>query len=176
MIMKRMKLNSVLTFIGVMFFGMGLLFFLIGCGIRISGITENMADSSMFSGIYMLIGGIFIIIGGSLLIVMIIKKKKRNQLMQQGDKLDGIITNVVMNTMVRVNGYHPYKAEVEVINHFDGQTYLYSSDNVTQDISYLIGETVNVYVEHNNPKNYFVDLDELMNRHMTENKIIDYRK
>ena len=140
---------------------------------------ENPSDvrtnSKIFEIIIMSMGGFFAVSGGTFLAVVIVKNNKVKNLRKNGEVFTGTITDVKINRNVRINGRHPYKAECEVINPYDGEKYLYSSKNINSDISHFIGMTVNVYVDKNKKSKYYVDMDELMERYNTENKIHDYR-
>lgn len=140
---------------------------------------ENPSDvrtnSNVATIICTAIGGLFLTLGIIFLAVAIIKGRKIKLLKQSGEALTGTIINVSMNTNVRINNRHPYKAECEVINPYDGEKYLYSSENINSDISHFIGMTVTVYIDKNNKSKYYVDMDELMERYNEENKIHDFR-
>lgn len=137
--------------------------------------SDVRTDSKIITIVFAAIGGLFFALGMTFLAVAIIKGRKRKLLKQNGEALTGTIINVSMNTNVRINNRHPYKAECKVINPFDGEEYLYSSENITSDISHLIGMAVTVYVDKNNKSKYYVDMDELMERYNTENAIHDFR-
>lgn len=125
--------------------------------------------------VFMGVGGFFMVLGSAFVISNIIYAKRRKDLMENGDVLTGTITAVNINRAVRINGRHPYKAECEVIDPFSSEKYLYSSQNVTNDISDLVGREVTVYVDKKDKSKYFVDIFELEKRYMEENNIHDYR-
>lgn len=137
--------------------------------------SDVKSDSKILELIFILIGGVFAVLGVIFITVNILSGNRRKMLMQTGDRLTGTITDVVMNNAVRINGVHPFKAECEVVNPFDGEKYLYSSENVTRNISELVGREVTVYVDRNNKKKYYVDIFELMDKYKAEEKIHDYR-
>lgn len=177
--MRRMKAASAFYFISIMFLGMGLIFFgigLMGCISPdfLSGMPHK--DQKVFLSIFMGIGGLFALIGLIWLIILLKKRAGNKRLIAEGYKLEGMVTNVSINTNVRINGIHPRKLECRVNNPYDGNIYLYSSANINDDISHLIGQTVTVYVDKNNPKKYYVDVYELINRHIYDNNIIDFRR
>lgn len=177
--MRRMKASFVFYFISIMFLGMGSVFFGIGCATLINPETLDgmpRSDAKMFTTIFMGVGGLFALVGLIWLIILLAKRAGNKRLMTEGYKLEGTVVNSTMNANVRINGIHPYKLECRVNNPYDGNIYLYSSANITDDVSHLIGQTVNVYVDRNNPKKYYVDVYELINRHMLENNIIDFRR
>lgn len=120
-------------------------------------------------------GGGFAVLGGVFLIIVIAKKNKIKNLKLNGEALTGTIVNITQNMAVRINGRHPFKAECEVKNPFDGETYLYSSENINSDISQFIGSQVTVYVDKNKKSKYYVDMDELFDKYNEQNKIHDFR-
>lgn len=124
--------------------------------------------------VFIPIGGVFALLGFILIIQKIISDSSRDKLIQNGERYIGVITNIALNNYVKINGRHPFKAECEVIDPYSGEKSLYSSDSVMNDISYLIGREVTVYVDSNNKKKYYVDIDELINSGSNEN-ICDYR-
>ncbi len=131
--------------------------------------------TDVISIVFLCIGTPFAIIGAIFIIVNIVSSGSKKKLMQKGEEVSGTITDVYENTNIRVNGRHPFKAEVKVINPFDGETYLYSSKNITENISHLIGQTVTVYVDKNNKRKYYVDIDSLLKQYASDNKIHDFR-
>ena len=137
--------------------------------------TVVQTDSKILELIFILIGGVFAILGAVFLIVNTVSRNRQKMLIETGDRVVGVITDVVRNNNVRINGYHPYKAECEVVDPFSGEKYLYSSENVTIDISGLVGREVTVYVDRNNKGKYYVDIFELIDRHDSDERINDYR-
>ncbi|MCM1227164.1 MAG: DUF3592 domain-containing protein [Clostridium sp.] len=130
--------------------------------------------SVVLPAVFMGIGGLFLILGIVFIAVNAASSKRIKSLMENGEALTGIVTNVTLNTSMRVNGRHPYKAECEVTDPYSGERYLYSSKNVTEDISGLIGSEVTVYTDRNDRSKYYVDIDGLLSRETGEN-IHDYR-
>lgn len=137
--------------------------------------SDVRTDSKVFEYIFLGIGGSFAVIGAVFLIINIIIGRRIKILKKSGDKLSGTITNVTMNYNMTINNRHSYKAECEVINPYDGETYLYSSENITDDISGLIGMRATVYVDRNNKKKYYVDIYELLDKYNKDNRIHDFR-
>lgn len=140
---------------------------------------DNPADARADDGfawvILAIMGLVFGVIGGGLFFTSVIAGGKRKKLMANGERVTGTITDVITVTNVRINGRHPYKAEVEVIDHLTGEKYLYSSKQVINDISYMIGSTVDVYVDTNDKSKYYVDLDSVTNDDYPVEKVHDYR-
>lgn len=131
-------------------------------------------SSHVFQVVFIGMGGLFFVLGMTFIMVNVTSSKRIKSLMENGEALTGIVTNVTLNTSMRVNGRHPYKAECEVIDPYSGDRYLYSSKNVMADISGLIGSEVTVYTDRNDRSKYYVDIDALLSRETGEN-IHDYR-
>lgn len=104
-------------------------------------------------------GIVFLIIGLLVGVIPYTKEVKRKKLIETGEQATGVITNVIVDRSVEINGRHPYKAECEVIDPITGERYLYSSQTVMNDISYLIGQSIAVYYNPDNRGEYYVDLD-----------------
>ncbi|MDD7429852.1 MAG: DUF3592 domain-containing protein [Oscillospiraceae bacterium] len=137
--------------------------------------SEIMSDSKLLELMFILLGSIFAVLGAIFILIKISSANRRKRLIETGDRLTGIITDVVINNAVRINGRHPFKAECEVIDPFSGEKYLFASESVTSDISYLEGREVTVYTDRNDKRKYFVDIYELMDNYISEEKIHDYR-
>ncbi len=121
------------------------------------------------------IGLPFLATGAVFIIINIVLAGKKKNLLKNGDVMSGTVMNVYENTSVRINGRHPYKADVQVVNPFDGETYLYSTKNISEDISHLMGQTVTVYVDKKNKRKYYVAIEEKLSQYITDNNIHDYR-
>ena len=125
--------------------------------------------------ILVFMGLIFGGVGGGLFFANIAAGSKRKKLMANGERLSGTITDVITVTNVRINGRHPYKAEIEVVDPYTGETYLYSSRQVINDISYMVGSTVDVYVAPDDKSRYYVDLESVVADEYSDTKVHDYR-
>lgn len=136
----------------------------------------NVKTGSLFIPIMVTsMAGVFIIVGGVFIMININSSRRRKNLMENGDVFTGIITDVKMNLSVRINNRHPYKAECEVTDPYTNERYLYSSENIMNDISGFVGSEVTVYVDKNNKGKYYVDINELISKYTPEDNIHDYR-
>lgn len=113
-------------------------------------------------------GGLFLILGLILVFRNVISGSKKKKLIENGERFSGVITNVMINNNLTINNRHPYKAECEVSDPYSGEKIVYRSDNIMDDISYLIGREVNIYVDSSNKNNYYVDINELIKRYSSE--------
>ena len=122
-------------------------------------------------------GGIsipFLIIGLVFLLVLRAKKNKKRNLLQNGRMVEAVVTGGMINYNVRVNNRHPWKLECRFEDTFTGATYLFSSNNIWKDPFLYVGQNVKVYLDRENPKKYYVDIDSLTDLEET-GKIFDYR-
>lgn len=137
--------------------------------------SDIRSDSRILEVVFLTIGVFFGGIGVIFFIINASLRSRRKKLMETGDRLTGTITDITRNYAVRINGRNPFKAECEVIDPYSGEKYLYSSENVTDNISELLGREVTVYVDRDNKRNYYVDIFELMDKYKDEENIHDYR-
>ncbi len=124
----------------------------------------------------LILGGIGILFSaiGIPFIVVGVKSGGKKRLKTNGVRMTGVITNDVVITNVTINGYHPHKAECEVVDSYTGERYLYSSDSVMNDISCYIGSEVDVYVDPDDKSRSYVDLESLQ-AGQTDKMVHDYR-
>ncbi len=108
-----------------------------------------------------ILGGIFTLAGTILFISNIKKSSSKKRLLTSGIMLKGVITNVTVDTSVRVNGRNPVKAECEVVDPQTGEKYLYSSDGVFNGLDSYIGAQVDVYVDPDDRSKSYVDLESI---------------
>ncbi len=132
-------------------------------------------NENVGSVILIIMGLVFGAIGGGIFFTNVIAGGKRKKLLADGDRVTGTITNVITVMNVRINNRHPFKAEVEVIDPYTGEKYLYSSKQVMDDIFYMIGSTVDVYVDRNDKSMYYVDLDSVEVDDYSAGKVHDFR-
>ncbi len=138
--------------------------------------TKVRTEMLLFLTTYIL-GGIsipFLIIGIVFLLVLRAKKKKKRELLQNGRMIEAEVTGGQINYNVRVNNRHPWKLECKYEDTFTGATYLFSSNNMWKDPFLYVGQSVKVYIDRENPRKYYVDLDGLKELE-TEVQIFDYR-
>lgn len=109
------------------------------------------------------IGSIFLLIGLIGLTVVLHKKKKEKKLKENGELVDAVYLETVMNRKFRVNGRCPYNIIVQWNNSQDGKTYLLRSNSIWFNPENIIKErnikTFPVYVNPNNKKQYVIDTD-----------------
>lgn len=126
---------------------------------------RSVPGSKIILFVFVPLGSVFAILGIVFILINASSALRRNKIFQTGEKLTGVITKVKINNYVTINNRHPFKAECEVTDPYSGETVIYTSENITEDISGLIGMEVAVYVDSDNKKNYYVDVLELLDRY-----------
>lgn len=147
-------------FVGIIFTIMGSLFFILGIifgfATYFSGIffRELLLFPLVFGGI----GFLFLIIGIILLIHSGKRKKRRLQLMKDGERIWAEVTECYIDRTLRVNGRHPYYLELRYHDPFSGRNMVFTSGAIHNPNSYL-GRQLPVYIDRNDPEHYYVDTD-----------------
>lgn len=123
----------------------------------------------MFPGFGLIFSGI----GMSGLIVRRKKKRLEKRLRAEGRRILADYRGTVVNTSYTINGAHPYNVLCEWDNFEDNKKYLFKSKNIWFNPENIILErnitTLPVYLDPQNIKKYYVDVDFL-----TEN-VVDLR-
>ena len=117
----------------------------------------------------------FLAIGGIFLMLAIKQRKKKEYLMQHGKRVMAEVTGGSRNINYTVNGRHPWKLECRYEDVFSGEIYLFSSENVWMDPQLYIDRQVTVYVDGNNYRKYYVDVESLSAAGSYGAQIHDYR-
>lgn len=111
------------------------------------------------------LGLIFIILGGAGIAVKVRKNKLEKRLEENGETIYADYVKTAINTVYSVNGRHPYNIICEWNNPRDGKKYIFKSKNIWINPESIIKErnikTFLVYVNLENIKQYFVDVDNL---------------
>lgn len=111
---------------------------------------------------FLAVGGTFFLIGICFLIWEIKNKKMVKRLIENGNFIWAQITEVAPNYNVTVNGRHPYIVYCQ-FQDVEGTVHIFKSRDINFDPQTLFkSEQVRVYVDNNNYKKYFVDIDEIL--------------
>lgn len=109
----------------------------------------------------------FMVVGALPVIISLISgrgKYKNRGLIETGRSVCATIRSIEANYNTQVNGKHPYWVICEEVNEIEGVIYRYTSHKVYEDLTRRIapGDQVAVYINPNNPDQYYVNLDEIM--------------
>ena len=118
--------------------------------------SDTLAIIVLFS-----MGTVFLFFGVMCIIIDHRKRKKTEDLLATGIRVEAKIIDIRENTNESLDGYHPLIIYCRYDSP-DGRIYLFHSDSVWKE-SYQINPDalVPVYVDKNNPSHYYVDTNEI---------------
>lgn len=156
------KGNSALIMMGVIFAGVGLLFFAIGAwiGFFIDRNSPSLqTDNPVGMGIFMMLfSSIFIAVGVWQIVKQVKSIAKGKRLLEEGRMYWAEVSNINQNTSVKINGRSPYYVECWCEDEM-GMCRNFVSDEVMQLPSMLsFGAKVAVFVNPDDSEEYYVDL------------------
>ena len=155
--------QSALLIIGIIYTALGGTFVILG--IALAALLRD-SDAFMVGLIFGGIGAIFLILGIIFLIVELCKKKRSDALLASGHYVLGEVVDIAANINVNVNGRYPYHIIVQYIDPH-GVRHIFRSPGlrIFRDPE-LLGKKVKVYVENDNFKHYYVDVDEILPKYV----------
>lgn len=113
-------------------------------------------------------GLIFLLIGGINIFKVIRNKKKKDRLIKTGTKIEATYVETTTNFHVNVLGRNPSNIICEYDDPVSNNTYKFKSERLWYAPSLYIGDndiyTFNVYVNKDNMKDYYVDIEELIDK------------
>lgn len=157
---RKAKIGAdALLIAGIVFSCVGALFLVIGIALSFS---MNGKDAAVFLLAFGGIGLIFLVVGLIFLIVKIKKKLLCNRLLQSGNYIMAEISEVNVNYNVTINGRSPYVVECRYQD-MAGNVHIFASRCLYFNPEPLLqSQMVKVYVEGDNYKHYYVDIDEIL--------------
>lgn len=115
----------------------------------------------MFPGL----GLVFFIIGSIGILIKINKRNLEKKLKEEGELIYANYIETILNTSYSVNGRHPYNIICEWNNPEDNKNYILKSKNIWMNPERIMQEknitTFPVYINLENKKQYFIDLNSL---------------
>lgn len=109
------------------------------------------------------IGLVFLIIGGTGIFIKINRRNLGKRLKENGELIYADYVETIINTSYSVNGRYPYKIICEWTNPVDSEEYTFKSKNIWSNPEDIVEERnikqFPVYIDKNNKKKYFVDID-----------------
>ena len=163
---KKAKIGlSASMIIGIVFTGMGVAFLTAGI---VTGIILSAEGSNLFLMIFGGIGTAFLLMGLPFLVVAIRRRKQMNRVLKEGHYIMAEVCEVTRNYGVRVNNRYPFLIRCRY-DDGRGNVHIFKSRNIFYVPDTLqVGCPVKVYVDPNNYKHYYMDIDEVMP------KVIEY--
>ena len=122
-------------------------------------------------GILFGMGVIFLIVGSIYPIIAIVKNSRKKKLLRNGMALSAVVEEIRWDTSLTMMGRHPY---IIVCSYYDATsdiTYRFKSEGIwtNPDRAFPIGSSIEVMVDVNNYKNYYVKAEDRISE-----KIVDY--
>ena len=116
-------------------------------------------------------GLVFLVVGGVYPIIMLVKSIRKKNLLRNGMALNATVEGIRWDTSLTVMGRHPYVILCAYHDVSNNVTYHFKSEGLwtNPDEVFPIGSSIEVMVDVNNYKNYYVKAQEKMS-----GKIVDY--
>ncbi len=160
--MKKSSELTVFYMVGGIFTGIGILFTLIGVIVAVgSGRSFLWSGGLFFLLIFGGIGILFAVIGICFLIYASKQKKKKMLRLQNGHKIWATIEEWSVNRNVSMNGSHPIRLDCKYEDPYSGEVYLYRSGDFWGRRPDLVGLSIAVFVDPQDPQNYYVDTESI---------------
>lgn len=160
--MERRKAKRGLTALAlesIIFSAIGIVFILVGGMIPAESIE---GDVGAFRAIFCGLGAILLMVGVICLCLEIGKRIRCNKLIDAGQYIMAEISEITMNYAIRVNSRHPYIIICRYQDRY-GNIHTFRSRNLYFDPAPLLkDQMVKVYVDGENFKHYYVDIDEVL--------------
>lgn len=104
----------------------------------------------------------FLIVGIVFICIVSAKKRKKARLLENGRRIYTRFNTVDYNYAVRINYAHP-RIVLSSYEDPSGKIYMFKSENLKFDpTEYLQGKQIPVYVDGDNFKKYYMDLDSVL--------------
>lgn len=116
-------------------------------------------------------GGVFSAIGLPIFFVGIKKQGKKKRLLAEGERRYATIVGSG-RTNVKINGRYLHYVDCEYQDPYSGMKYLYRGGQLREDPYHLMGVQVPVYVDRNDPSQYYVAAEEI---NTMDSMVQDYR-
>lgn len=153
--------GSLFSFIGAVFLILGIIFFFNMDYLLKNGEGNVEILPIIFSGM----GFIFFLVGTAILFFKIRKNKLIKKLITDGNYVMAECIGTVFNANIRINGRRPYYVECHYFDSYSGLDYIFRSENIFVNPNIPKGTMIQVYVQENNFKNYYVDISPFTSTH-----------
>lgn len=147
-----MIVGTVFTVLGAVFLAAGITLFAGGSG----------AGAEVFLMVFGIIGVLALIPGLVCLIKEMTKRSRQKKILENGNYVMAEFFDTQLNYHINVNGRHPYIARFRYQD-AQGNVHIFKSRNLFINPETMIKDNmVKVYVDGDNYKYYYVDIDEIM--------------
>ena len=158
---------SALGLIGAVFAPIGLILIVVGFAAggavkRLAEQTDSGTGLHTFQLVFVGVGLLFLVLGAVFLSSALRKILRQKHVIEHGDCISAEFVSAEPDRHVTVNGVHPYTALVRGRDRF-GEAHEFRSGHVSSDpTAQLAGREIPVYLDPDDPENYYVDLDSVL--------------
>lgn len=160
---KKVKVGiNAIFMVGLIFTIIGAIFLVVGIALGIGLRRELGLDAIVFLFSFGGMGSLFFVMGLGFLIALGNKKRTAQRLLNNGNYVIAEIFDILQNYNVSVNARHPFvvSCKYEAI---DGTVHIFKSRYLYFNPEPLLkNNVVRVYVDNDNFKKYYVDIDEVL--------------
>ncbi len=122
-----------------------------------------------------ILGIIFALVGMIPIFVMIMNSVTKKMITRNGECIQAQIDAVQMNTIIRVNGRHPWNIYCSYFDPMTGEKHLFKSKNFYGEYTGAFEQagitTINVYIKSGNYKKYYVDYQNAIDMLASSSKV-----
>lgn len=144
----------------------------LGIGVLLAAVTAAVYAASHERAVLLALGTqaiLWLLMGGIGLGVVYGKARRDRTLMETGNCVKAKVTEIYQDRSMHVNGRSPYRVSCQYTDEGEQTIYVFRSNPLWFDpTSNFMGTTVDVYVDYNNFKKYYVDAESLMNGYRVE--------
>lgn len=106
-----------------------------------------------------ILGGLFVLIPVLVLYGMSRRQQKISWLKENGKLIEAKVNEVSLNQHYKVNGQSPYIIVAQWEDAATNTVQVFQSDNIWFDPTQYVKDTIQVWIDPNNPKSYYVKTD-----------------
>ncbi len=151
--MGKFKYLDTLTLCGMVFAFVGMIFVIVSVFLK---------SEPMFYWIFFGMGALFVLVGIVMIAVRLRHDAQSRELMEQNEYVLANVSEIAWDYNETVNGKHPQYIKCTYMNPETGLMETFRSENVYDvDFNELRKPLVKVYLDRNNHRKYYVDLNSL---------------
>ncbi len=157
---SRLSWNAPLL-VGIVYAAVGSIFSVVG--LLLAFWTDD-EEARLVGKIFLQIGPAFLVLGLILIAVQLVHKRRNDALMADGRYVWARVEACNVNKLITVNNRHPYIATVCHTDAYGNAKRYKSQPLYIRDPQPLIGLQVQVWIDPSNEENYYVDIDQLLQK------------
>jgi len=128
------------------------------CMDDITASPGSRGDVRILPWVFLATGLTFLIVSVVLMYSSARRRRRRLELIESGMCINALVTEVLPDLSVRVNGRHPHYIMCKADDAYIGKNLTFKGPNSLRDLSGMTGQYVKVYIDRREPENYYVDM------------------